>query len=163
MLRDVRAACTDLGAIGICGAAGLARQPMAYHLPPWAGAWAARPVDSPPYPQYRYSYQGVGGAENGRPLSGRSVDICHRLPCRTYVFRPAQGGAEKGAGRFKNSRLKYKTEKVTRKGIRRAGWALGFSSSFPQLKGVRFFLAPIPQNSQRGRLWRSKRVRAREK
>ena len=51
MLRDVRAACTDLGAIGICGAAGLARQPMAYHLPPpWAGAWAARPVDSPPLP-----------------------------------------------------------------------------------------------------------------
>ena len=70
MLRDVRAACTDLGAIGICGAAGLARQPMAYHLPPWAGAWAARPVDSPPYPQYRYSYQGVGGRKTGARFQG---------------------------------------------------------------------------------------------
>lgn len=97
MLRDVRAACTDLGAIGICGAAGLARQPMAYHIPPpGLGPGPHGPLIAPPYPQYRYSYQGVGGAENGRPLSGRSVDICHRLPCRTYVFRPAQGGRKRG-------------------------------------------------------------------
>lgn len=51
MLRDVRAACTDLGAIGICGAAGLARQPMAYHLsPPGLGPGPHGPLIAPPTP-----------------------------------------------------------------------------------------------------------------
>lgn len=71
MLRDVRAACTDLGAIGICGAAGLARQPMAYHLPPpWAGAWDARPVDSPLPPNIDISTKGQGWRKTGARFQG---------------------------------------------------------------------------------------------